>query len=72
MLSWLFSFLFLSESFINGQAIIYNPKYYEEWVRNNAQVNERNKTYNKARNANWSKNFERKKENIVINDMLDQ
>ncbi|KAG7031062.1 Multiple organellar RNA editing factor 8, chloroplastic/mitochondrial, partial [Cucurbita argyrosperma subsp. argyrosperma] len=43
------------EPFINGQAVPYDPKYHEEWVRNNARANERNR-----RNSDGSRNFNRR------------
>ncbi|XP_028763845.1 multiple organellar RNA editing factor 8, chloroplastic/mitochondrial [Neltuma alba] len=57
------------EPFINGQAVPYDPKYHEEWVRNNARANERNRRNDRPRNADRSRNFERRRENIVNRDM---
>ncbi|XP_054814501.1 multiple organellar RNA editing factor 8, chloroplastic/mitochondrial-like [Prosopis cineraria] len=56
------------EPFINGQAVPYDPKYHEEWVRNNARANERNRRNDRPRNADRSRNFERRRENIVNRD----
>ncbi|KAG8364876.1 hypothetical protein BUALT_Bualt18G0044000 [Buddleja alternifolia] len=39
------------EPFINGQAVPYDPKYHEEWVRNNARANERNRRNDRPRNS---------------------
>ncbi|XP_054787134.1 multiple organellar RNA editing factor 8, chloroplastic/mitochondrial-like isoform X2 [Prosopis cineraria] len=55
------------EPFINGQAVPYDPKYHEEWVRNNARANERNRRNHRPRNADRSRNFGRR-ENIVNRD----
>ena len=57
------------EPFINGQAVPYDPKYHEEWVRNNARANERNRRNDRPRNANRSRNFDRRRENVVNRDM---
>ncbi|KAG4960745.1 Multiple organellar RNA editing factor 8, chloroplastic/mitochondrial [Glycine soja] len=57
------------EPFINGQAAPYDPKYHEEWVRNNARANERNRRNDRPRNADRSRNFERRRENVVNRDM---
>ncbi|XP_071905228.1 multiple organellar RNA editing factor 8, chloroplastic/mitochondrial-like [Coffea arabica] len=48
------------EPFINGQAVPYDPKYHEEWVRNNARANERNRRNDRPRNHDRSRNFERR------------
>ncbi|XP_057440483.1 multiple organellar RNA editing factor 8, chloroplastic/mitochondrial-like [Lotus japonicus] len=37
------------EPFINGEAVPYDPKYHEEWVRNNARANDRNNHNNTPR-----------------------
>ncbi|KAG5569135.1 hypothetical protein H5410_058901 [Solanum commersonii] len=50
------------EPFINGQAVPYDPKYHEEWVRNNARANERNRRNDRPRNFDRSRNFERRRE----------
>ncbi|KMZ73308.1 DAG protein [Zostera marina] len=52
------------EPFINGEAVPYDPKYHEEWVRNNARANERNKRNDRPRNNDRSRNFERRRENM--------
>ncbi|XP_022984464.1 multiple organellar RNA editing factor 8, chloroplastic/mitochondrial isoform X2 [Cucurbita maxima] len=52
------------EPFINGQAVPYDPKYHEEWIRNNARANERNKRNDRPRNFDRSRNFERRRENM--------
>lgn len=57
------------EPFINGQAVPYDPKYHEEWVRNNARANERNRRNDRPRNNDRSRNFERRRENVVNRDM---
>jgi hypothetical protein len=64
----LFVSLSPGEPFINGQAVPYDPKYHEEWVRNNARANERNRR-NGPRNNDRSRNFERRRENVVNRDM---
>ncbi|KAL8477359.1 hypothetical protein ACS0TY_029600 [Phlomoides rotata] len=48
------------EPFINGQAVPYDPKYHEEWVRNNSRAQERNKRNDRPRNFDRSRNFERR------------
>ncbi|XP_074334997.1 uncharacterized protein LOC141672327 isoform X1 [Apium graveolens] len=48
------------EPFINGQAVPYDPKYHEEWVRNNARANDRNRRNDRPRNSDRSRNFERR------------
>nr|XP_016483847.1 PREDICTED: multiple organellar RNA editing factor 8, chloroplastic/mitochondrial-like [Nicotiana tabacum] len=50
------------EPFINGQAVPYDPKYHEEWVRNNARANERNRRNDRPRNFDRSRNFERRRD----------
>ncbi|KAM7503944.1 hypothetical protein LguiB_002848 [Lonicera macranthoides] len=55
------------EPFINGQAVPYDPKYHEEWVRNNARANERNRRNDRPRNFDRSRNFERRRENMQQN-----
>ncbi|XVE63406.1 hypothetical protein DITRI_Ditri07aG0017800 [Diplodiscus trichospermus] len=50
------------EPFINGQAVPYDPKYHEEWVRNNARANERNRRNDRPRNYDRSRNYERRRE----------
>ncbi|KAB2032435.1 hypothetical protein E1A91_D05G385700v1 [Gossypium mustelinum] len=52
------------EPFINGQAVPYDPKYHEEWVRNNARANERNRRNDRPRNYDRSRNYERRRENM--------
>ncbi|XP_052178289.1 multiple organellar RNA editing factor 8, chloroplastic/mitochondrial isoform X2 [Diospyros lotus] len=56
------------EPFINGQAVPYDPKYHEEWVRNNARANERNRRNDRPRNFDRSRNFERRRENVQNRD----
>ncbi|KAL3631455.1 hypothetical protein CASFOL_024439 [Castilleja foliolosa] len=51
------------EPFINGQAVPYDPKYHEEWVRNNSRANERNRRNDRPRNNDRSRNFERRNQN---------
>ncbi|XP_056173223.1 multiple organellar RNA editing factor 8, chloroplastic/mitochondrial isoform X2 [Syzygium oleosum] len=55
------------EPFINGQAVPYDPKYHEEWVRNNARANERNGHNRRPRDFNGSRNSERR-ENMQNRD----
>jgi hypothetical protein len=52
------------EPFINGEAVPYDPKYHEEWVRNNARANERSRRNDRPRNFDRSRNFERRRENV--------
>ncbi|KFK38849.1 hypothetical protein AALP_AA3G168200 [Arabis alpina] len=51
------------EPFIDGKAVPYDPKYHEEWIRNNARANERNRRNDRPRNFDRSRNFERRREN---------
>ncbi|GMY32009.1 multiple organellar RNA editing factor 8, chloroplastic/mitochondrial [Fagus crenata] len=51
------------EPFINGQAVPYDPKYHDEWIRNNARANERNRRNDRPRNNDRSRNFNRR-ENV--------
>ncbi|KAL3636911.1 hypothetical protein CASFOL_019210 [Castilleja foliolosa] len=51
------------EPFINGQAVPYDSKYHEEWVRNNARANDRNRRNDRPRNNDRSRNFERRNQN---------
>ncbi|KAL4272859.1 hypothetical protein GQ457_13G003970 [Hibiscus cannabinus] len=44
------------EPFINGQAVPYDPKYHEEWVRNNARANEKKRRNARPRNYDRSRN----------------
>ncbi|CAI9757064.1 unnamed protein product [Fraxinus pennsylvanica] len=55
------------EPFINGQAVPYDPKYHEEWVRNNARANERNRRNDRPRNFDRSRNFERRRDMQMAN-----
>ncbi|KAK1317224.1 Uncharacterized protein QJS10_CPA05g01352 [Acorus calamus] len=52
------------EPFIDGVAAPYDPKYHEEWVRNNARANERSRRNDRPRNFDRSRNFERRRENM--------
>uniref|UniRef100_A0A1J3ENP7 Uncharacterized protein, mitochondrial n=2 Tax=Noccaea caerulescens TaxID=107243 RepID=A0A1J3ENP7_NOCCA len=52
------------EPFIDGKAVPYDPKYHEEWIRNNARANERNRRNDRPRNNDRSRNFERRRENM--------
>ncbi|CAN6694202.1 unnamed protein product [Malus baccata var. baccata] len=56
------------EPFINGQAVPYDPKYHEEWIRNNSRANERNRRNDRPRNFDRSRNFERRRENMQNRD----
>ncbi|KAG6689154.1 hypothetical protein I3842_11G160500 [Carya illinoinensis] len=56
------------EPFINGEAVPYDPKYHEEWIRNNARANERNRRNDRPRNFDRSRNFERRRENMQNRD----
>ncbi|KAI3809599.1 hypothetical protein L1987_19194 [Smallanthus sonchifolius] len=55
------------EPFIDGEAVPYDPKYHEEWIRNNARANERNRRNDRPRNFDRSRNFERRRENMQSN-----
>ncbi|PWA71618.1 hypothetical protein CTI12_AA275500 [Artemisia annua] len=55
------------EPFIDGKAVPYDPKYHEEWIRNNARANERNRRNDRPRNFDRSRNFERRRENMQTN-----
>ncbi|XP_024968471.1 multiple organellar RNA editing factor 8, chloroplastic/mitochondrial-like [Cynara cardunculus var. scolymus] len=55
------------EPFIDGKAVPYDPKYHEEWIRNNARANERNRRNDRPRNFDRSRNFERRRENMQNN-----
>ncbi|CAI8611667.1 unnamed protein product [Vicia faba] len=64
----------LSNSYLNVKekdygVVPYDPKYHEEWVRNNTRANERNKRNDRPRNADRSRNFDRRRENVVNRDM---
>ncbi|XP_062191715.1 multiple organellar RNA editing factor 8, chloroplastic/mitochondrial-like [Phragmites australis] len=52
------------EPFINGEAVPYDPKYHEEWVRNNARANERSRRNDRPRSFDRSRNFERRRDNM--------
>ncbi|KAK3198706.1 hypothetical protein Dsin_022121 [Dipteronia sinensis] len=53
------------EPFINGQAVPYDPKYHEEWIRNNNRANERNRRNDRPRSFDRSRNYERRRENMT-------
>ncbi|KAL4272842.1 hypothetical protein GQ457_13G003980 [Hibiscus cannabinus] len=58
------------EPFINGQAVPYDPKYHEEWVRNNARANERNRRNDRPRNdrpRNYDRSRDGRRENMQPN-----
>ncbi|KAF8721879.1 hypothetical protein HU200_022823 [Digitaria exilis] len=52
------------EPFINGEAVPYDPKYHEEWVRNNARANIRDRRNDRPRSFDRSRNFERRRDNM--------
>ncbi|CAN6444311.1 unnamed protein product [Victoria cruziana] len=56
------------EPFIDGKAVPYDPKYHEEWVRNNARANERSRRNDRPRNFDRSRNFERRRQNMQSQD----
>ncbi|KAJ4710415.1 multiple organellar RNA editing factor 8, chloroplastic/mitochondrial-like [Melia azedarach] len=60
------------EPFINGQAVPYDPKYHEEWIRNHARANERNRRNDRPRNSDRSRNYERRRENMQNRDFQSQ
>ncbi|KAF6136822.1 hypothetical protein GIB67_030107 [Kingdonia uniflora] len=47
------------EPFLNGQTVPYNPKYHEDWVRNNARTNDSRSKRDRPRNFDRSRNSER-------------
>ncbi|KAL0542070.1 hypothetical protein IC582_022159 [Cucumis melo] len=51
------------EPFIDGEAVPYDPKYHEEWIRNDARARERNTRNGRPRNFDRSRNFERRENN---------
>ncbi|KAK9153974.1 hypothetical protein Sjap_001454 [Stephania japonica] len=53
------------EPVIGGQLVPYDPKYHEEWVRNNARANERSRRNDRPRNYDRS----RRRENMMNRDM---
>nr|XP_043622869.1 multiple organellar RNA editing factor 8, chloroplastic/mitochondrial [Erigeron canadensis] len=55
------------EPFIDGVAVPYDPRYHEEWIRNNARANERNRRNDRPRNFDRSRNIERRRENMQTN-----
>lgn len=55
------------EPFIDGKAVPYDPKYHEEWIRNNSRANERNRRNDRPRNFDRSRNFDRRRENMQNN-----
>ncbi|PIA59369.1 hypothetical protein AQUCO_00400329v1 [Aquilegia coerulea] len=56
------------EPFINGQAVPYDPKYHEQWVRNKIDSENRGRrNKDRPRNFDRSRNFERRRENIQNN-----
>ncbi|KAI7747032.1 hypothetical protein M8C21_020292, partial [Ambrosia artemisiifolia] len=55
------------EPFIDGKAVPYDPKYHEEWIRNNARANERNRRNDRPRSNDRSRNFDRRRENMQNN-----
>ncbi|XP_050367744.1 multiple organellar RNA editing factor 8, chloroplastic/mitochondrial-like [Argentina anserina] len=52
------------EPFINGEAVPYDPKYHEEWIRNNSRANERNRRNDRPKNFDNSRNFNNRRENM--------
>ncbi|XP_050223889.1 multiple organellar RNA editing factor 8, chloroplastic/mitochondrial [Mercurialis annua] len=56
------------EPFIDGKAVPYDPKYHEEWIRNNARANERNRRNDRPRNFDRSRNYDRKREGMQSRD----
>ncbi|XP_076907089.1 uncharacterized protein LOC143563436 [Bidens hawaiensis] len=55
------------EPFIDGKAVPYDPKYHEEWIRNNARANERIRRNDWPRNIDRPRNFVRRRENMQTN-----
>ncbi|KAL9249978.1 Multiple organellar RNA editing factor 8, chloroplastic/mitochondrial-like protein [Drosera capensis] len=52
------------EPFIDGRPVPYDPKYHEEWERNNAKAMERNRRNDRPRSGDRSRNFERRRQNM--------
>ncbi|XP_010463450.1 PREDICTED: multiple organellar RNA editing factor 8, chloroplastic/mitochondrial-like [Camelina sativa] len=50
------------EPFINGKAVPYDPKYHEEWMRNNARPGYGNRRNDSPRNWDSSRNLESRRE----------
>ncbi|CAL2253873.1 unnamed protein product [Prunus armeniaca] len=61
-------FVICREPFINGEAVPYDPKYHEEWIRSNSRANERNRRNDRPRNYDRSRNFDRRRENMQNRD----
>ncbi|KAK9152986.1 hypothetical protein Sjap_000466 [Stephania japonica] len=60
------------EPVIDGKAVPYDPKYHEDWIRNNARANERSRRNDRPRNFDRSRNFERRRENMQNRDFQDR
>ncbi|RLM86046.1 multiple organellar RNA editing factor 8, chloroplastic/mitochondrial-like [Panicum miliaceum] len=54
------SYKIKGEPFINGQAVPYDPKYHEEWMRNDERANNRNRRNDRPRNTDRSRSFDRR------------
>ncbi|CAN6211224.1 unnamed protein product [Urochloa humidicola] len=52
------------EPFIDGRAVPYDPKYHEEWVRNNERANSRNRRNDRPRMSDRSRFTDRRRENM--------
>ncbi|KAL9270575.1 Multiple organellar RNA editing factor 8, chloroplastic/mitochondrial-like protein [Drosera capensis] len=52
------------EPFIDGRPVPYDPKYHEEWERNNAKAMERNRRNDRPRSGDRARNFERRRQNM--------
>lgn len=61
-------FVLSGEPFIDGKAVPYDPKYHEEWIRNNSRANERNRRNDRPKNFDKTRNFERRRENMQSRD----
>ncbi|KAL4189741.1 hypothetical protein AMTRI_Chr08g166880 [Amborella trichopoda] len=56
--------LYGGEPFIDGQAVPYDPKYHEEWMRNHQKASERSRRKDGPR----TRNFDRRRENMQNRD----
>ena len=50
LMCFVFLYWILGEPFIDGRAVPYDHKYHEEWIRNNARANDKNKRNDRPRN----------------------
>ncbi|KAK9266476.1 hypothetical protein L1049_000552 [Liquidambar formosana] len=63
------------EPFINGQAVPYDPKYHEEWIKNNDRADRADwgsRRNDRPCNSDISRNYERRRENMQKRDFLNR